>query len=116
MLTSHYMEDIAQLCERIIIIDHGMVIYDGLIGELIDKYAGNKKIAVYFEKEVERSNVEKFGKLKSFSPLEVVFDVERQKIKEVAGAIITSNLPVKDIDITEEDIESIVRNIFTKKN
>ena len=115
MLTSHYMEDIAQLCKRIIIIDHGTVIYDGLIDELINKYAGTKKIVVYFEKEVARSDAERFGKLKSFNSLEAVFDVERQKMKEIASAIITSDLPVKDIDITEEDIESIIRNIFTKK-
>ncbi len=115
MLTSHYMEDIAQLCERIIIIDHGAVIYDGSIDQFINKYAGTKKITVYFEKEVERSDVERFGKLKSLNPLEAVFDVERQKMKEIASAIITSDLPVKDIDITEEDIESIIRNIFTKK-
>ncbi len=116
MLTSHYMEDIAQLCKRIIIINHGMVIYDGLIDELINKYAGTKKIVVYFEKEVTRSDAEKFGKLKSFNSLEVVYDVERQKMKEIASAIITSDLPVKDIDITEEDVESIIRNIFTKKH
>ena len=39
ILTSHYMEDIKELCERVIIINFGKIIYDGRLDDLIKKYA-----------------------------------------------------------------------------
>jgi ABC-2 type transport system ATP-binding protein len=114
MLTSHYMEDIAQLCERIIIIDGGKIVYDGLMDELVAKYVPNKTIIVSMEKDVEKEDAEKIGKIHQYEPLKVVFEVPRSEVKIVAAKILSSDLPVKDIDIEEEDIESIIRNIFTK--
>ncbi|EKD65201.1 MAG: hypothetical protein ACD_50C00158G0002 [uncultured bacterium] len=112
ILTSHYMEDILQLCERIIIIDFGKIIYDGSIKELIGRYAPNKKITVFFEREVSESEICVFGKECVFSPLKSSIEVPREKVKEVAGNILSSDLPVKDIEISEEDVDGIIRNIF----
>ncbi|MDD5463754.1 MAG: ABC transporter ATP-binding protein [Candidatus Moranbacteria bacterium] len=114
ILTSHYMEDIAQLCKRIVIIDMGRIIYDGSLEDLISKYVPNKKITIYFEKEVSREDVEQFGALVEFDFLKIVFEIPREKVKDVIGKILSSNLEVKDLEIDEEDIESIIRNIFTK--
>lgn len=115
ILTSHYMEDILQLCERIIIINLGKIIYDGPIENLIEKYAPNKMITVYFEKEVERKRIEKFGQISKYEPIKISMEVPRSRIKDVAGEILKSSLPVKDIEISEDDIDSIIRNIFEIK-
>ena len=53
ILTSHYMEDIKALCQRTIVINHGMKIYDGTTEELFDRYQKNKKITVTFDVPVE---------------------------------------------------------------
>ncbi len=115
ILTSHYMEDILQLCERIIIINLGQVIYDGPMDALIRKYAANKLISVSFENEVKSEDVEKFEFLKKFEGAQASFDVPREKVKDVAREILSSNLPVKDIDISEEDVDAIIRNIYVEK-
>ena len=107
------MEDIAQLCKRIVIIDKGEIIYDGQLEDLTAKYVPNKKITIYFEEDVAKKAVEKFGKVIEFEPLRAAFDVPRADVKNVTVQILSS-LPVKDIEIDEEDIESIIRNIFTK--
>lgn len=112
ILTSHYMEDILQLCKRLIIINYGEIIYDGSIEDLIAKYAPNKKITVFFENEISASEFCVFGESCFFSPLKAAIEVPREKVREVAGKILASNLPVKDIDISEEDVDSIIRNIF----
>ena len=115
ILTSHYMEDILQLCERIVIINLGKIIYDGPIADLVEKYSLNKMITVYFENEIERKDVEKFGNVCKFDPIKVSIEVPRKQVKDVAGEILRSDLPVKDIDISEDDIDSIIRKIFEKK-
>ncbi len=112
ILTSHYMGDILKLCKRIIIIDKGKIIYDGLISKLIEKYAPNKTITVYLDQEVERKKLENFGRIIQFDEAKVVFEVPRKKIKKLAADLLSSDLPIKDIDIAEPGIESIIRNIF----
>lgn len=115
LLTSHYMGDIAKLCKRIIIIDRGSIIYDGPIEKLIKKYAVNKGITIHLESEVEEKSVAVFGKIHKFEPLKISLEIPREKIKEVAAQILSSNLPIKDIDITEPTVENIIRNIFKRK-
>jgi ABC-2 type transport system ATP-binding protein len=114
ILTSHYMEDIAQLCKRIVIIDLGKIIYDGPLDELTAKYAPNKKITIFFDEEISREDAEKFGKVSEFESLKVCFEIPRSEVKNVTGKILSSDFQIRDIEIDEEDIESIIRHIFTK--
>lgn len=114
ILTSHYMEDIAQLCQRIVIIDLGKIIFDGQLADLIAKYVPSKKLTIFFEQVVTRAEVENFGKVLEFEPLKVCFEIPREQVKNVTGKILASELPVSDLEIDEEDVESIIRNIFTK--
>src|SRR6185369_15135972 len=107
ILTSHYMEDIEQLCKRIVIIDLGKIIYDGPLEDLIVKYVPNKKVTIYFEQEISKKDVEKFGAISAFEPLKVSFEISRDKVKDMIGKILSSDLVVKDIEIDEEDVESI---------
>ena len=112
ILTSHYMEDIIKLCKRIIIIHHGVIIYDGLVDKLIKKYAPNKVVKVYLDSEVTRDEAEKMGEVFEFEPNTITYSVPRKKIRESAAKILSSKLPVRDIDIGEIKVEKIIRNIF----
>src|SRR5438045_2439235 len=49
MLTSHYMQDIEELCDRVIIIDHGKIFFDGPLDSIIDRFFGYKIISLTFE-------------------------------------------------------------------
>lgn len=114
ILTSHYMDDIAELCERIIVINLGRVTYDGPTENLVREYAGHKMITVFFSESVEKNDLQKFGEISEFNPLKASLKISRKDIKEVASKILSSELPVRDIEINEEDIESVIHNIFSK--
>lgn len=114
ILTSHYMEDIEQLCKRIVIIDLGKIVYDGSLDDLTSKYASNKKVTIHFEENVARSEAEKFGKVCEHETLKTAFEVPRSGVKNFIGKILAADFDVKDIEIDEEDVESIIRKIFTK--
>lgn len=114
ILTSHYMEDIAQLCKRIVIIDLGKIVYDGVLDDLIAKYAANKKVTIHFEEDVKSEQLEKYGKPSECGNMKACFEVPRSETKDFIKNILSSDLAVDDIEIDEEDIESIIRNIFTK--
>lgn len=115
ILTSHYMEDISQLCKRVIIIDLGKIIYDGQLQDLIKKYATHKLLTVIFnENGVQRNQVEEFGEVVEFEQFKVIFKIPRDNVKNIASDILSSNLPIDDILIDETDLDDIIRKIFKK--
>jgi len=114
ILTSHYMEDVKELCERAIIIDHGHKIYDGKLKDIIEKYARNKILSLVLAKKVAKSELEKFGEVKSYDfPLATLL-VPRTKATTMAGKLLTT-MPVQDINIEEPPIEAIIREVFQTK-
>lgn len=115
ILTSHYMEDIAQLCKRVIIINFGKIIYDGDLSDLIKKYATHKMLAVTFNNNgVKKEEVEKYGEISEFGQYKVAFKIPRDNVKTVASEILASSLPVDDILIDEVDVDDVIRKIFQK--
>jgi ABC-2 type transport system ATP-binding protein len=113
LLTSHYMEDVKEMCKRVIIIEEGEIMYDGDLASLIEKYAPYKVLKITFEGEgVKKEDVEKFGNLVKFTPHSVTLQVPRAKAKDAARDILSSDLPVDDILIDEVDISDVVRKIF----
>ncbi len=113
ILTSHYMEDISQLCQRVIIINLGEIVYDGDPQALINKYAPYKLVTITFNNEgVKREDVEKFGEIGEFNPYKASLKIPRDRAKEMASRILSSHLPVDDILIDEPEVDDIVRKIF----
>jgi ABC-2 type transport system ATP-binding protein len=114
ILTSHYMEDVKELCKRVIIIEEGKIGYDGDLASLIEKYAPYKVLKITFEGEgVKEEDVSKFGEVHQFTPHIITLRVPREKAKDVARDILSSDLPVDDILIDEVDISDVVRKIFS---
>ena len=52
ILTSHYMQDIQELCDRVIIIDHGAVVFDDRLDGLVARYSDSKRLRLTFERPV----------------------------------------------------------------
>lgn len=95
ILTSHYMDDVKELCKRVIIIDQGSILFDGLLADVISKFSKHKII------EVIRGD----GKPTEHKVLKK--DVARQAAK------ILTDPKVVDINIKEVEIEDIIRQVFS---
>ncbi len=114
ILTSHYMEDIKELCKRVIIINLGRIIYDGELDDLIRKYATHKLIKITFSgKGALEKDLAGYGEIKNFSAHAATIRMQRDRAKETAAAILASSLPVDDILIDEIDADEVVRKIFS---
>lgn len=118
ILTSHYMDDVKELCERAIIIDKGQKIFDGKLQDIIDKYAYNKIISLVFSHSIAKKDLTPFGKIKEFaedgSHHTATLTVPRKKAAATAAKIL-SKLPVVDVTIEEPPIEAIIREVFSKE-
>lgn len=113
ILTSHYMEDIKELCKRVVIIDHGKIVYDGLLEKLIMQYAPYKLLTITFNGNgVTREDIAKYGEIDQFEQYKVSLKVSREQTKKIASEILNSNLPVDDILIDEVEIQDVIRKMF----
>lgn len=113
ILTSHYMEDVKDLCHRVIIIDKGHIVFDGALTDIIKKYADNKLITVVFNKEVDEKTLGKIGSVKMFEFPQAVIAVKRSSTA-LAVTRLLDQFPVGDLNIEEPAIEEVIRSVFNK--
>jgi ABC-2 type transport system ATP-binding protein len=116
LLTSHYMGDIQALCERVIIIDHGEIFFDGKLSEVVDRYADSKLVAIQFAAGTNYTSeqLQKYGEVVEQTPGTVRFKVKRDRVIPVCKALL-DEIPVEDIDIQEMPIEEVIRRLFDRR-
>lgn len=114
ILTSHYMDDVQELCRRIIIINHGGLIYDGDLKSLVKKYAQRKYLKLIFNKKISRTDLKGYGNIINYKAdgLAVTLSIKRSEHTQIAASLL-SKFPVDDLDIAEISLEDIIRKIFT---
>jgi ABC-2 type transport system ATP-binding protein len=115
LLTSHYMADIQELCQRVIIIDRGTIFFDGRLDEVLDRFADFKLITIQCEgaSPAPAEKLNHYGEVVEHSAAEIRLKVKRDRVIPVCKALL-DELPVKDIDIQEVPIEDIIRQIFAR--
>ena len=115
LLTSHYMGDIQELCERVIIIDHGRIFFDGRLSEVVDRFADTKIITIQCEGATNLSpeQLAHYGKVVAQEVGRIQLEVKRDRVIPVCKALL-DQLPVKDIDIEEIPIEEVIRRVFAR--
>jgi ABC-2 type transport system ATP-binding protein len=115
LLTSHYMTDIEELCERVIIIDRGTIYFDGRLHEVLDRFADFKVVTIQCDVTAASvpGGLEKYGEVIEHTPPVIKLKVKRDRVIPACKALL-DELPVKDIDIQEVPIEDIIRQIFAR--
>jgi len=115
ILTSHYMDDVKELCKRVIIIDEGKVLFDGKMQDIIDRYAMHKILSITFSDQVKKEKLEEIGTIKSFDYPEAQILVPRKEAAKRAATLL-KDFPVEDLNIEEPPIEAIIRDVFKHSN
>jgi ABC-2 type transport system ATP-binding protein len=114
ILTSHYMDDVAALCPRVIVIDQGQLTYDGSLAELARKLRPEKRITLRLEHPVERSALEVGGaRIVSIEPDRVVLGVEAGRLREQVAAAL-AQLPIADLTVEDAPLEEVLSELFAR--
>lgn len=113
MLTSHYMQDIEELCPRVIIIDHGKIFFDGALTSIIDRFSGYKILSLTFENQATRDFSE-FGQVIEQTPVSVQLKVPRARVTETCRQLLEA-CSVNDINVQELPVEEVIRQLFGQR-
>ncbi len=114
IITSHYMADIEALCDRAVIINQGMLVYDGKLGEINQILGKRKLLTVKASAAVEAGAWEAYGTVREISAAGAVLEVPQEKVKEVLSALL-SGLPVEDFTVKEIPIEEGIARFYQKE-
>lgn len=115
LLTSHYMADVTALCERIIMIHHGQLKYDGGITDLSRRIAPVKLIGVALPDGVD-ADLSRYGELTADENENgrQLIQVPAENVASVTAQLL-SELPVQDLNIEDVSIETVIEKAFNEE-
>jgi len=112
LLTSHYMADVVALCERIIIIHHGQLKYDGGLTDLSRRTAPVKLLSVALPNAAQ-ADLSRYGVLVPHANSEgkLLLQVPAAEVAAITARLL-SDLPVQDLTIEDPPIETVIERAF----
>jgi ABC-2 type transport system ATP-binding protein len=111
LLTSHYMADITALCQRVLVIYEGQMIYDGSLDGLIEKFAPCREVTVELAQAKTAIELQSYAELKELSGRIAHFIVPQEKLTHTLSRIL-AELNVLDLTVTEPPIEEVIGQVF----
>jgi ABC-2 type transport system ATP-binding protein len=112
LLTSHYMKDIAALCQRVVIIAGGQIIYDGSLSGIIDKFSGHKVVTLTFSEDKLPGDLSRFGHVLEASGPKVRLEVDRQDVGRALAAILAQHT-LDDVSVEDPPLEQVIADVFS---
>jgi ABC-2 type transport system ATP-binding protein len=111
ILTSHYMADVTALCRRVIVIDHGKIVFDGDLSGLVERAAPHKIVRLELAAQVQDAQLAEYGTLHGRDGLRVELAVPRGSVSQVAARLLAA-LPIADVTIEDPPIEEVIGQFF----
>jgi ABC-2 type transport system ATP-binding protein len=115
LLTTHDISDVAKLCERVMIIDHGRILFDGQLSNLLDEFGGRRQLVVDFSEFYPNPVIEN-AEIIQQDGNKVVYSFERHVVS--ASKLInmlSQNYRIRDLEVKDQPIEDTIRRIYEEQ-
>jgi ABC-2 type transport system ATP-binding protein len=113
LLTSHYMKDVAALCRRVVVINHGQIVYDGSLAGIIDQFSGHKVLTLSFANGTLPSDFSRYGEVVEIAEPRVKLRVDRQQISQVLSSVL-ANHTLEDVSVEDPPLEEVIAEVFAQ--
>jgi ABC-2 type transport system ATP-binding protein len=113
ILTSHYMDDVAALCPRVIVIDKGYLSYDGGLRDLVHRIRPEKRVIFHLASPVAPEALRGLGKAVTHDAAQVVLQVAAEAVNDVVTRALAS-LPIEDLTVENPPLEEVMSELFAR--
>ncbi|HEX8819994.1 MAG TPA: ATP-binding cassette domain-containing protein [Archangium sp.] len=113
ILTSHYMDDVAALCPRVIVIDKGQLSYDGGLDALVQRVRPEKRVVLRLKQPVDASLLAPLGKVVTHDNVTAVLQVPQEGVNSTVSRALSS-LPVQDLTVENAPLEEVMSELFAE--
>jgi len=110
LLTSHYMRDVEALCDRVLVITNGMLVYDGPLSGITDMFGRAKVVKLQFASGIP-DDIERYGEVTRREGPTVDLKVDRSKVAAVLASILDLHA-VDDVSVTDPPLEQTIARVF----
>jgi ABC-2 type transport system ATP-binding protein len=114
LLTSHYMDDVASLCPRVVVIDEGRLRYDGDLRALVRGVRPHKRIALRLAAPASREALSRLGEVVELDAARAVIQVEQDALRGAVAHLLEQD-GVADLTIEDPPLEEVMRALFSKQ-
>ncbi len=116
VLTTHDLQDVEKLCRRVMIIDHGRLLFDGTLPDLLERFGAHREMVVDLAEEYDDVSVPG-AEVVERQGLRVTYRFSRQALSasELIGRI-SARYRVQDLSVREPEIESTIRRIYENRH
>lgn len=114
LLTSHYMRDVEALCDRVLVINHGRLVYDGSLDGLSDRFGQSKLVKLEFAAGELPPDLDRYGLVTRRDETSADLTIERCRIAEVLGAIL-DRAKVADVVVQDPPLEQVLARVFQEE-
>jgi len=111
LLTSHYMADITALCRRVLLIHQGLLIYDGGLEGLLDRFAPYREVTIELADLVNPDALSRYGELEVVDGCTARLIVRRDALTQTVSRIL-SDLDVQDLTVSDPPVEEVIGRVF----
>ncbi|MBI5497854.1 MAG: ATP-binding cassette domain-containing protein [Deltaproteobacteria bacterium] len=111
LLTSHYMEDVAALCPRVIVIDKGRLLYDGELRALVQRVRPFKRLSIRFAEPPAPEVLARVGEVLSLEGLAAQVRVRGTDVKDAVRDLL-GTLAVADLTVEDPPLDEVMRDLF----
>ncbi len=111
LLTSHYMADITALCDRVLLIHCGALIYDGALTVLLERFSPYREIKVELDTPHPKSEFSHYGEVEAINGCQVRLIVHRESLTQVLSKLLT-DFTILDLTVSDPPIEEIIGRVF----
>src|SRR5207247_2472232 len=88
LLTSHYMDDVAALCPRVVVIDKGRLRYDGSLADLVKTIRPEKRIVLTLSQPVDRASLDAIARVVEHGEAKAVLQVRQDALRPAVSALL----------------------------
>jgi ABC-2 type transport system ATP-binding protein len=113
LLTSHYMKDVAALCRRVVVINHGQIVYDGSLSGIIDRFSSHKVLTMLFSNGNMPSDFSRYGEIVEIAEPRAKLRVDRQQISDVLSTVL-ANHTLEDVSVEDPPLEEVIAQVFAQ--
>lgn len=114
LLTSHDLDDIEEVCKRIIVINHGRIVHDSSVEEMKKKYLKKKIITIFPKKKAKTFSQAGATIIKNTKDeVQLEIDTKKTDIQQVLSKV-TKHYEIQDIEISDPPIEEIIKEMYER--
>ena len=117
LLTSHYMKDVEALCQRIVVINQGKIIYDGALAGIIERFGGQKIVRLQMapgQAMPRPEELDGMAELVETKPPIASLRVDRSRISQVLGTLL-DRFALEDVSVEDPPLEDVISEVFRQE-